>query len=108
MSDYPSYHQTQGWLSTDQAERYQSAAVTQEAKVLEFFRARPGVPYSPERINELVLPTAPLTSVRRALTNLTAQGALVKMDACTSGKYGRPVGMWVLAEAERQGQMRLF
>jgi hypothetical protein len=103
-----SYHQTQGWLSSDQVENYEVAAGTQEYRILQFFKAREGVPYSPERIQELVLPGAPLTSVRRALSNLTRLGDLVKMDQCTEGRYGRPVSMWILAGKHRQGQMRLF
>lgn len=107
MSDQ-SYHQTQGYLTTDQVEQYQVSAGTQEEMVLAWFKRRPGVAYSPEQIQALVLPDAPLTSARRAITNLTAAGYLVQTDRSTVGRYGRPVGTWQLAAQHEPGQLRLF
>jgi len=39
----------------------------------------------------------PLTSVRRAVTNLAAKGLIVKTDMTKPGVYGRPEHCWVLA-----------
>lgn len=104
------YHQTQAYLTTDEREAYECVAKTQEEMVLEFFTTRPGMEYSPERVQELVLPHAPLTSVRRALTNLTTAGDLVQGESAVLGRYGRPVGTWKLAvqSVEPGEQMRLF
>lgn len=104
------YHQTQSYLTTDACEGYEIVAKTQEEFVLEFFMARPGMAYSPERVQELVLPHAPLTSVRRALTNLTDAGELVQGELSVPGRYGRPVGTWKLAarRVEPGKQMSLF
>ena len=37
-----------------------------------------------------------LTSVRRAISNLTAAGVLVKLDLVVDGPWGRPEGLWSL------------
>ena len=101
-----SYHET-GIVSADDRERYEQQAGSQEEIVLEFFRKRPGLSYSPERVQELVLPSAPLTSVRRALSNLTHAGELVKTEITTDGRYGRAVCTWTLRIVP-SGQLELF
>jgi len=103
-----SYHQTQAQLTIDQREHYEITARTQEELVLAFFQDRPGLAYSPERVQELVLPSAPITSVRRALTNLTEAGELRKAEQMVPGRYGRPVCQWTLAKVEPSGQLELF
>lgn len=40
----------------------------------------------------------PLTSIRRALTNLTKQGKLIKTDEKRIGMYGRSEYVWKLNE----------
>jgi hypothetical protein len=79
---------------------YEQKALSQEEKILLFFRAWdeqvPGAVCTPSRINELVLPEAPLTSVHRAMTNLTKAGMLVKTDTQKEGMYGRPEYLWKL------------
>ena len=42
----------------------------------------------------------PITSIRRAMTNLTKKGKLVKTDTMDVGKYGKPEHCWRLAKAE--------
>tara|TARA_R100000458_G_scaffold23658_1_gene21195 strand:+ start:5508 stop:5792 length:285 start_codon:yes stop_codon:yes gene_type:complete len=39
----------------------------------------------------------PLTSVRRAITDLTAESLLVKTDVMIDGNYGKKVHTWRLA-----------
>jgi hypothetical protein len=39
----------------------------------------------------------PLTSVRRAISNLTARGALLKTERKRLSGYGRPEHVWTLA-----------
>jgi Fe2+ or Zn2+ uptake regulation protein len=38
----------------------------------------------------------PLTSVRRAITNLTAAGALERLDGQKAGIYGKPEHLWMV------------
>lgn len=76
--------------------RFEVAAGKQDAAVLEFFRDFPGE-YSPSEIQKNVLPKAPLTSVRRAMSTLTKKGLLEKTDAKRMGPYGRPEYKWRIA-----------
>ena len=71
-------------------------AERQEDRVLEIFKAT-GIAMTPEDIERRyndIFPPAPLTSFRRAITNLTKQGLLVKCEEMTEGKYGKPVHYW--------------
>ena len=44
----------------------------------------------------LVDAATPLTSIRRAITNLTTRGELVKLEKKTQGPWGHPEGLWRL------------
>ena len=55
---------------------------------------------SPDMIDELLYNDYPITSIRRALTNLTDQGLLEKTDKMVMGKYGKKTHTWKLAESE--------
>ena len=59
----------------------------------------PDKKYTPSQIAvELYkeLSGVPLTSIRRAITNLTFPGSLVKTNVKTTGPYGRPEYYWRL------------
>ena len=107
-----SYHNTCGIEDTAD---YQRKALTQDELILAFFRLpfwdrvrieKATFPdrrtfnelFSPSDLNAMVLPDALLTSVRRALSNLTKAERLVKTDMLVDGLYGRPEGLWKLAE----------
>lgn len=96
MTYQSSYHQTQTGLSDEQVASFTVQAARQEELILAYFKTNPGE-YSPEKIQGKVLPTAPITSVRRAITNLTEAGLLKKTGNKETGRYGRPVGTWMLA-----------
>lgn len=86
--------------------RYEAVAGRQDDLVLAWFRARPHVEASPEDVHAAVMPAAPLTSARRAVTNLTARGLLEKLPYTRLGHYGRPVHVWRLRTNEpRQGRL---
>lgn len=75
----------------------ESTTTNQEEAILAFFKANKGVTgFAPHTINSLVLPNSPITSVRRALTNLTDKGLLVKCDIMVRGNYGKLVHCWML------------
>ncbi len=46
-------------------------------------------------------PKTPITSIRRAITNLTKAGKLVKTDKQVKGPYGHKEYLWKLAEKEQ-------
>lgn len=90
-----SYHNTQGLEDTAEYER---KALTQEQMIMAFFEHHGlGELFSPSEVNNIVLPNAPLTSVRRAMSDLTREGLLIKTEHITDGPYGRPEGLWRLA-----------
>lgn len=69
----------------------------QERKVLKFFEDNPDSYYAPHQIKEMVLPESLITSVRRAITNLTKRNEfLIKSDQMIDGPNGKPVHTWTL------------
>jgi hypothetical protein len=74
----------------------QAHARDQKMHILQFFERNPGTLFAPHEVQAAVLPEAPLTSIRRALTNLTDQGLLEKTDKMRLGTYGKMVHRWRL------------
>ena len=90
------YHNTQGLENT---EEYERKALSQDDVIMVFFSSQKyGSMFTPSELNNLVLPNAPITSVRRSLTGLTKAELLVKTCYLVDGPYGRPEGLWRLAE----------
>lgn len=89
--------------SPDEALAGEARAQRQEAVLLEWFRAgdllAAGLRWTPSEIhNRPAFRTWPLTSVRRALTNLTARGYLVHHKADRrQGPRGARESTWSLA-----------
>lgn len=80
----------------------QRQARDQKRQVLAYFEAHPGRHIAP---HEIPVPSGtPLTSVRRALSNLTEEGLLEKTDQMVPGLYGKRVHAWRLAS----GQLEMF
>ena len=104
-----SYHDTTTVSPADQR-AYERKARTQEGDLLDLFeRSRCLMPdFTPSEIGNIRPWTGvPLTSIRRALTNLTSAGKLVKTDVQRTGMYGRPERAWRLAEPVDE-QLTLF
>ena len=84
-------------------DHYEDKATTQGQKVLFFMRAFPGFAFSPEDVHNVLFgPTVPLTSTRRAMSNLTRDGLIVKTAEQVIGQYGRPVCKWIAVMNPRQ------
>lgn len=67
----------------------------QEREVLGLFTDRPGRWLSPEDVHNLMNTYPPLTSVRRAITNLEIRGKLVKSERpMVMGAYGKMIHCW--------------
>ncbi len=75
-------------------ERSTAKAERQEDVILNLFKR--GGEYTPDEVwRQLYLGThTPLTSVRRAITNLTGLGLLEKTDRQRPGLYGKNVYIW--------------
>lgn len=80
-------------LPDDDLARAENQALTQEEKIMAFFKDRPGS-YMPGEIQEMVLPEAPITSVRRAITVLTKKGLLEKSGFQVVGDFGVLNNCW--------------
>ena len=78
---------------------------SQEQMVLTYMKAHPEINFAPHQLavvlflhtsNDLndIFHHAPITSIRRAITNLTSEGYLVKTDKMVKGPYGKQVHTW--------------
>lgn len=69
----------------------------QEEEVISFFEKNPNNLYTPFEIQkEVFKEKVPITSVRRAITNLTSKDRLLKTDHQKKGVYGKANYCWVL------------
>lgn len=72
-------------------------ALTQEQKILRYFQDHPSREFTPFDIQRNVLYDSPVTSVRRAMTDLTTDGKLEKTDTQKMGKFSKMNYCWKLA-----------
>jgi hypothetical protein len=93
----PSFHNTIR-LRGDELVRAIAKAKTQEERVLLYFRAERR-PLTPEDVLPIMSKGTPITSVRRAMTNLATCGLLRKMtleERFSMGSLGKPMHSWEL------------
>ena len=85
---------------------YTAKAMTQEDRILEYYRNHRHLAFSPTQIQgALCMHGVPITSIRRAITNLTNRGELVKTGKKARGMYGRDEYCWrfrIRTKAEQQ------
>lgn len=77
----------------DELREYIDKTEKQKDKVLDLFQRYPAVEITAEDVQRLVLENAPITSARRAITDLYDQGHLEKVGQ-VKGRYGRPIFKW--------------
>jgi hypothetical protein len=76
-------------------------AETQNEKILAYFKKRPGEHLSPTDLwMNLFNKSCPITSVRRSISDLTADCLLEKTDRTKIGTYGRKEYCWKLKTGE--------
>lgn len=92
--DIFSYHNTNN-LAGAELQSADASCKGQEADILRFFRARIGMYLTPEDASAALSARTPLTSVRRAMTNLTIKGFLRKTQCMGTGKYGKKIHHWI-------------
>ena len=85
-------------LKGDQLKKSQKKTVSQEQKILEIFNNHQ-IPLSPTDIFSNFFKNTPLTSIRRALSNLTKDGKLEKISKKKIGSYGKLEHCWKLTES---------
>lgn len=72
-------------------------ALTQEELIYKVFSSNPKESFTPAEIHKAIGEiTCPLTSVRRAITNLTKKGKLTQTENQRQGIYGKPNNCWTL------------
>ena len=79
-------------LSGPPLQEAKEKAVYQEDVILQFFLDNPGL-HTPSDVADK-FPNWPITSVRRAITNLTKNGKLIKTAIKQYGKYGQLNYCW--------------
>nr|BAR24528.1 uncharacterized protein [uncultured Mediterranean phage uvMED] len=66
-------------------------------------------PMSPSMVYKALNQEWPITSIRRAMTNLTDDGKIVKTQKTTKGIYGKKEHLWALPEKPQSAkQVALF
>ena len=66
-------------------------------------------PMSPSMVYKALGQEWPITSIRRAMTNLTDDGEIVKTQKTTKGIYGKKEHLWALPEKPKTAkQVELF
>ena len=84
-------------LGKSKLEKEISNAKNQEEKILKIFNKKKEL--TPSEVWEYLM-EYPLTSIRRAMTNLTDQGRLIKTSTQKIGYYGKPNYVWKLKSNE--------
>lgn len=75
---------------------HRERAISQEEAIESLYRSHPDRAIGPWQVEKLIEGEWPITSIRRAITNLTKRGVLVKTDHKRRGRHGRPEYMWQL------------
>tara|TARA_R110000803_G_scaffold70717_2_gene133715 strand:+ start:1501 stop:1830 length:330 start_codon:yes stop_codon:yes gene_type:complete len=90
MSFYNTTHETESVLKESHRKTN-----SQESRILNYFLMS-GEPLSPSMILKQMGLNCPITSIRRALTDLTLDNKLVKTDDYCIGTYGKREHLWRL------------
>ena len=89
-----SYYNTTNEKGFD-LEKSHEKARNQEEIIYSFFLTY-GKPLSPSQVLKKLNLECPITSIRRALTNLTNQDKIIKTDVKVVGLYGKKEHLWRL------------
>ena len=79
----------------NQLAKSESKAKTQEANIMNCFKQYER-PLSPSMVLSISGLNCPITSIRRAMTNLSNEGKLIKTDVKMEGMYGKQEHLWCL------------
>ncbi len=91
-------------LKGEELKKSESKALTQDEEVLRLFKTFDALTLTPERLHKHLQDTnpkyanTPLTSTRRAFSNLKNRGLIEKTETMVRGNYGRKVCVWELCK----------
>ena len=91
----PSFHTHGQEITYQQMVDFDIAARSQEADILLFLKVNPGIQVTCETLPRVLVSMrdVPITSIRRALTNLCNTGKIIKSGQAP-GRYGRPINVY--------------
>ena len=72
-------------------------ATSQTQLIYNYFVSNPTEELTPFEFKAKIRMSAPITSIRRAITDLTNEGKLVKTNSLKQGNYGKKCHCWRLA-----------
>ena len=88
---------------------YENGSDSQEKDILMFFKANPGKLFTPHEIRfQCFRNKKDITSVRRAMSNLTRSIYLVKTKQKKSERRGRPNYLWTLPATPIQQRIEML
>ena len=94
------YYNTNHEVGDELAESREKAS-RQRDLVLALFRSNPGASMAPHQVLRAVaVAGTPITSIRRAMTDLTALGHLEKTSDMVMGDFGKKVHTWRLSSTD--------
>jgi len=104
VTDYYNTNEESG----DTLSHSEQQARMQQTLVLAFFQARPLRRFAPHEVHRSMPEGTPLTSTRRAITNLTTQGHLEKTQEMRPGTFGKQVHTWQLTTTPLQRAQQML
>lgn len=87
-------------IQEPQAAQHRATNAKQNDIILSLFQRYPGHLFTPFEVQHHTRLRAPITSIRRAITDLTKAGHLVKTDIKKIGKYGTVNYTWQLKDRQ--------
>ena len=79
----------------EELETSKERALRQQNRILSFFLSFPDSSFSPEEVwKTIYFDETPITSIRRAITNLTDAGKLIKTQEMKVSSYGKKCHSW--------------
>lgn len=86
-------------MTADELKVRRASANRQNQAILNFFKDNPAGFFTPFEVQQYSgLKSIPITSIRRAINNLTDAGFIVKTDKMRPGEYGAMNHTWTLAK----------
>lgn len=95
-------------FTDDQVRHLQESANRQEKDIARWFWRNPNQTIGPGQLHQQQGYTWPVTSTRRAISNLTEAGILQKTEKQSMGVYGKPEYHWQWRWPQHSPQRSLF
>lgn len=88
-------HENGTVLPPEQKVQMEIRALSQQERIHRLF-LKERRPLTPEEVHRMVMSEAPITSARRAISNMTRDGILRKTEVMADGQFGVSIHKWEL------------